>query len=551
MDDDDNSPGFPPYGVLTAALDGVVVIDAQGRVRDWNPAAERLFGYERREVIGREMAELIIPPPLRDAHRTGLRRYVETNEQRMVGRRVELSAMRADGSEFAIELTITLIPGTEPPMFAGFVRDLGAFTARTQESARVQNRMTFLAQAGLVLDRSLDYAETLRALADLTVPGLAQLTVIDLLDERGQFQMAVAASEDQQHAADVEEVRRLRRLDLSGSHPVAIVLRSDDPMLLPEMSGEFLRQIAQGAEHFELMRRLRYHSAIVVPLIARARTLGALSLLRMQGAPSYDENDLALAQELARRAALAVDNARLFESTRDLARTLQQSLIPHAMPEIPGVRVTGRYRAAERGHEVGGDFYDAFSVAENRWGITIGDVCGKGAEAAALTARARYTIRAFADRRPATVLRYLNEAVIREGQDRFLTAIYGAGSIQDGGLRIELAIGGHPIPLILREDGRVDQLGVSGPLIGLVADAEYPSTRFSLGRGDAMVLYTDGLTDAQAPHRILSDADLVELLSGMRGLHGDELAALIEERATEGGAVRDDIALLVVEHATG
>jgi hypothetical protein len=161
-------------------------------------------------------------------------------------------------------------------------------------------------------------------------------------------------------------------LTLHGPHPVAAVLRSGQPVQLPAMTPPFLRDIAAASEHFELMQRLRYHSAIVVPLIARRRALGTLSLPRMEGAPSYNQDDLVLAEELARRAAMAIDNARLFEGTRHIARTLQASLLPQALPGIPGVQMAGRYPAAAADQEVGGDFYDAFGIGDDRWGIVIG-----------------------------------------------------------------------------------------------------------------------------------------------------------------------------------
>jgi hypothetical protein len=224
------------------------------------------------------------------------------------------------------------------------------------------------------------------------------------------------------------------------------------------------RRIAAGSEHFTLMRRLRYRSAIVVPLTARQRVLGTLSLLRLEGAIPYDEDDLILCEDLARRAGLAVDNARLFQATRSLARTLQESLLPASFPEIPGVRITARYRAAEQGQEVGGDFYDAFAVAPGRWGIAIGDVCGKGPRAATITALARYTIRAVADGDAAAVLRLLNQAALRDRVslgDRFLTAVFALATNREGRLELSLAAGGHPPPIVLRADGRTEQPAVA------------------------------------------------------------------------------------------
>jgi len=313
----------------------------------------------------------------------------------------------------------------------------------------------------------------------------------------------------------------------------------------------FQREIAQGDEHYELMRRLGYYSAIVVPLVARRRTLGALSLLRMEGSQAYDQDDLVLAEELGRRAALAVDNARLFESTREFARTLQESLLPRTLPKIPGVRLTARYLAAEQGQEVGGDFYDAFAIAGNRWGIAIGDVCGKGPQAAAVTALARYTIRALAHRGPGTVLRLLNEAIMRNYEtlpERFLTAVFAVASREGPMLAFEVAAGGHPAPFVLRGDGTVEQLASRGMLLGVSPGVRYRSERVVLAPGEAMVLYTDGLTDARAPERILSEDDLAAILGGAGPKDRERLAEYIEEQAAGGVDPRDDIAVLVVEN---
>ncbi len=523
---------------------------ADGLVRDWNPAAEITFGYPRAEAIGRPVAELIIPGPLRAAHRDGLSRYLETGEAKALGRRLELSGMRRDGSEFPVELTLAALPGFDPPMFVGFLRDLsGANLLPSRENVRLQQRMAFLAQTSLVLDRSLDYNETLRTLADLTVPELAQLTVVDLLDDDRSVHTAVAAAADSAHAREIEGMREAHPLTLDASHPVAAVLRSGEPVLLPAMSSAFLRDIAAAGEHFALMRRLRYHSAIVVPLIARRRALGTLSLLRMEGAPSYNQDDLVLAEELARRAAMAIDNARLFEGTRHIARTLQASLLPQALPAIPGVQMAGRYRAAAADQEVGGDFYDAFPIGDDRWGIAIGDVCGKGPEAAALTALARYTIRALGDQAPAQVLSALNDAVLREREEtshRFLTAVFAVARARGGMLHLELAAAGHPPPVVLRRDGSVEHLALGGPLAGVIEHLEYSPAHCVLGPGDTMVLYTDGLTDARAPAHILTDSDVLQLVARGRGMDAAGLAAFLEQGATGGAPPRDDIALLVV-----
>jgi serine phosphatase RsbU (regulator of sigma subunit) len=297
------------------------------------------------------------------------------------------------------------------------------------------------------------------------------------------------------------------------------------------------------------MTRLRYRSAIVVPLMARGRTFGALSLLRMQDDPPYDQGDLLLAETLGRRAALALENRRLYASTRHIARTLQQSLLPRAMPQIPSVRLAARYRAAAEGQYVGGDFYDTFPIGEERWGLAVGDVCGKGPEAAALTALARYTIRAVAEQGPPTVLSLLNDAVLRDQEidNRFLTVLFGEMTAADEGMVLEFACGGHPAPIVRRSAGPVEHVAVRGPLIGVIEGVEYVPARVTLAVGDTLVLYTDGLADARAPEIVLSELDLADLLEEGRDLDGLELAQFLESRATGDADARDDIVVVVLE----
>jgi PAS domain S-box-containing protein len=528
----------------------VIIMGADGMVRDWNPAAEQLFGYSRQEAIGREVADLIIPGTIRSAHRHALARYLETGETTILDRRVELSALHRDGSQLPVELSVTRLPGSGAPLFAAFIRDLQERSRTRQENLRLQGRMTFLAQAGLVLDSSLEFDETLHQLVEMTVPGLAQIAVIDLLEEGGVIKSAVAAAVDPAQARAVETMRQEHPLGLDGSHPVASVLRSGRAILEAEMPPAFQREIAEGPEHFELMRRLGYHSAIVVPLVARQRALGALSLLRLEGSDPYDEDDLVLAEELARRAALAVDNARLFEATRHLARTLQRSLLPHELPPIPGVRVSGRYRAAAQGQEVGGDFYDVFTISQGRWGVAIGDVCGKGPEAASLTSFVRYTLRALAEPDATDALRRLNERVMRDPPslpEELVTVLFAAAWLSGDDLLMQLATAGHPPPLLLRKDGSVERPEISGPLIGLTRSPQYHAAQVRLRPSDALVLYTDGLTDARAPARILDETDLTELLRRSDGRRGDELTEFLEREVTGGGDPRDDIAMLVLE----
>jgi serine phosphatase RsbU (regulator of sigma subunit) len=325
-------------------------------------------------------------------------------------------------------------------------------------------------------------------------------------------------------------------------------------VLIESMSPTFYAGIAQGPHHLETIRRLGYRSAIVVPLVARQNVLGALSLLRIDAPDPYTRDDLVLAVELARRAALAVDNARLFGAMRTLATTLQDSLLPRTIPNIPGVQISTRYRAAAEGQEVGGDFYDVFALDGQLWGLAIGDVCGKGPEAAALTAMARHTVRALAGPDPARVLASLNDALVVHpdvGPGRFLTLLLAIARPESGGLRLSVAAGGHPPAIVRRADDHVDLVPAHGSLLGMSAEVSYGTRECRLEPGDTLVLYTDGLTDARAPAVILSDEDLVGIVARAGGRRGADLAAYLEDAATAGESPRDDIALVVLDVAGG
>lgn len=553
MDAGHQLDGYSAGAVFEAALDAVIVMGSDGRVVDWNDAAEAMFGHARDRALGRTVAELLVPERYRERHRQGLADQLAAGGP--VGRRMELSALHADGRELPVELTVTRVPGVDPPLFVGFVRDLSGVRAAMAERERLERRLAFLAEAGAVLDASLDLGETLERLSLLPVPGMCDVCVIDVLQDGGAIVPVGVAAIDERWAESLRSVREHSPLDPAGPHPVATVLRDGRSLLLPAMTRDFLTSIAGGEEHRELMHRLHYRSAIVTPLFARGRVHGALSILRVSENAPYDGDDLTLAEELARRAAIAVDNARLYEATRHVAVTLQETLLPHSLPDLPGARLLASYRAASEAQQVGGDFYDAFALADGGFGLVIGDVCGKGPEAAALTALARFTIRGTASRDPdpEVVLRVLNDTVRREQADsgRFLTAIFAAARPEGGRLRVSLACGGHPRPLLARADGTTEPVAAAGSLIGIYAEIRLDTVEVSLDPGDTLVLYTDGITDAGAPDRILSEDDLAELIAAAGDREPETIAGVLERTALSFGPPRDDIALLLVSCSPG
>ena len=236
------------------------------------------------------------------------------------------------------------------------------------------------------------------------------------------------------------------------------------------------------------------------------------------------------------------------ERARTLARTLQQTLIPPALPHIPGLEMSARYHPAGDGTEVGGDFYDVFPAARDEWVLVIGDVCGKGAEAAVVTALARYTIRGLAvgqDDSPSHILSQLNDVLLNQGSGRFVSLVLGLLVREDDGWRLDLAGGGHPPALLLR-DGRAEAVLVGGSLLGLFPDATVEEISMRLAPDDLLVFFTDGVTEARRGREFFGDDRLRDgvAMSGTADQLADSLLAEVLD--FQGGRAADDIAVLVL-----
>jgi len=420
---------------------------------------------------------------------------------------------------------------------------LQALTAKLERERR---RIAFLARVGsALLAASLDYEETLARTAELAVPELGDLCLIDLVGpDRSLRRLAVAgAGEAAVVAAQPCEHPPAR----TGSRPLLDVLALGKPLLIPVAPDSLLVAMAdEGADLAQLRRWVR--SYMCVPLVAGGRTLGAISFAAAT-AGRFGHGDLLLAEELCRRAALALENARLYARQRDIAHTLQQSLLPARLPEIPGLEIAARYLPGGE-DEVGGDFYDLFRIGRD-WAVVMGDVCGRGPQAAALTALARHTIRADAayEPTPRRVLRRLNRAVLRQDHEpRLMTVAYLR--LRMGRRRVDglLASGGHPPPLILRCDGQVEEVSCAGTLIGAFPEIELGERSLRLHPGDALLLYTDGLTEARRARELLGPARLQALLRGCAGLSAAAIIERLERGLADflGAPGQDDVALLAL-----
>ncbi len=286
----------------------------------------------------------------------------------------------------------------------------------------------------------------------------------------------------------------------------------------------------------------------MIPLTAYGRPLGAMSIAFFADTP-VDADVRSLLVTLGERCGQALERAELYEYQRHIATTLQDSLLPAALPVIPGVEIAARYRAGTAAMEVGGDFYDVFPCGD-AWLVIIGDVCGRDAEAAALTALARHTIRAFAQHlsRPGELLELLNEAIIAGGAPlgtRLVTAACLFIERDGADVNVTAAVAGHPPPLILRRGGAVEPITTTGPLLGYVEDAEIRETTDRLRVGEGLLLYTDGLTEARRGSDFFGETRLHELLGALTAESSDAVAA----GEADAERIADDIVAAVTAHA--
>jgi PAS domain S-box-containing protein len=439
-----------------------------------------------------------------------------------------------------------------------FVMELAKRASLSIDNARLHGdleargaELEFLASASAALDRSLDLDRTLQSVADLAVPYLADGCMVDLLDDTGVIRRVASASSDPSIRAILKRLQS-HELDLEGSHPIATAMRTGELQVVEEITDELRKSWARDDAYLEDVRAWPGRAAVVAPMRARGRMLGAIALASF-GERRFTPQVVATIEELARRAAVAVDNARLYGERSYIASRLQQSLLPPHLPDVPGLEIAARFRPAGEAYDVGGDFYDIFETGLGSWAIALGDVCGKGPDAAALTALARHTLRATAIRaklRPEHILTVLNDVLIAEApSQQFLTVTYADLRIADSGTEATVASAGHPLPLLLRGDGRVEHVGDSGTLLGVVPDPELSATELELSPGDTLVFYTDGVTEARTREGLFGHEGLRSTVSACAGCDAAEVAERIENTLLDVQVERprDDIAIVVVQ----
>jgi PAS domain S-box-containing protein len=546
---------------------GAAQVGIDGRWLRVNQRLAEIVGYEPDELLETTFQEITHPDDL-EGDLAQVKRLLAGELQTYV---LEKRYLRKDGSTVWVNLTVSLVRDAsgEPAYFIAAVEDISARKQTEEErdlllvkeqlaraeAVEARRRLALLAAAGPALSASLDYAKTLEGITRLLVPELADWCLLDVVEEDGSIKQLAAAHADPEKEDLLTRLREHRRFGEDDPGSTSEVLRTGKSVLLPDLPDTtFYEQALGGGEHLDILLRLEPRSLMCVPLLARGRTIGAVTLASSRPERRYGEEDLALAEDLAYRCALAADNARLYRDRSEIASVLQRSLLPPHLPEIPGVEVGAEYLPVGEANEVGGDFYDVINTVEDGWVCSIGDVRGKGVEAASVTALARYTIRAVTmrDDRPSEVLAALNEAMLRQlPEDRFCSAACLRLEPEDGlsGVGLEVSRAGHPAPLLVRPDAPVEEVGCSGRVLGVFDDAELGESSLRLMPGEALVLYTDGVTEARSPDGdFFGEERLRHLLRSCSGHDAASIAARVKDVVLDfqEGDPRDDLAVLVL-----
>jgi PAS domain S-box-containing protein len=677
--------------ILDRAHNAAILMDEQGVVTYWNPSAERVFGLSREHAVGRRVVDLIVPERLREAHLAGLQRFLADGTGPVLDQRIEIAALRADGSEFPVEITISAYREEERWFFHAFVQDIservhgehdrerlveelraalrgserrfdaivGSLTdpvtirdrehrfvyanraalahlgfdsweqlretapaaimsdylvcdehgeevamhdipsvrllrgedaeplliqtihresgvqhwnllkaaplldergeidatimiiEDVTEQRRAQLRNSFLVEAGTALASSLDYEQTLRNVAELAVPGIADWCAVDLVDQDGDRTTVAVAHVDRERLSLAEALRDYVPEQLDPNEGLGRVLLTGEATVYPEITDEMLAAAAVDARHLELLRAVGFRSVLIVPMRLGERILGAMTLVSAESVRTLDRFDQELAEQVAARAAVAIENSRLYSERSAIARTLQHNLLPEQLPEVPGYDIGSIYLPAVETSMVGGDFYDIWE-AQGRWMIVIGDVTGKGIEAAALTSLARHTLRAASEfeSSPAALLSFVDATL----KKRPILSVCTALCIALDGDAATLAVGGHPLPLHMTADG-VEEVGEHGPLLGAFPGARWGDSTLRITPGSTLLAYTDGITDARggregrfglgrlfstlAPLADRPAAEVIDVLARrldefQTGTHTDDTAAIALHRGTDG-----------------
>ncbi|MEU9984578.1 SpoIIE family protein phosphatase [Streptomyces sp. NPDC050856] len=533
---------------------GLAVMDTELRYIAVNPALERLNGLPAAEHLGRFVGEVLTFLDV-GAVEAAMRRVLATGEplldQYTVGR------LPADpGSERAWSVSTYRLEdrGGQVLGLATSVVDVTDRHRAAAEAERARHRLTVIADASARIGTTLDLEQTAHELAVVAVPELADFAAVDVLDAALEGRndqrsggaavfraLAVATAYPTFATEAADPPGDLVRYD--ADRLIAQCVRTGRPVVVPRVQERHLARIARDSRAAGLLARAGAHSYMAVPLIARGEVLGAVDLIRARNPLPFQPDDVALACELASRAAVCIDNARWYQRQRTTALALQRSLLPQAPPRVRGLDIACRYQPAGTVSEIGGDWYDVLPLASGNTALVVGDVMGSGINAAAAMGRLRTATQTLAglDLAPDQVLRHLDR-ITTELDPYIATCVYAVH--EPDASRCHLAVAGHLPPVLVRAGLPPELLDLpAGAPLG-VGGVPFRTTTVDMRPGDRLLLYTDGLVETREDD---IDTRLAELLSLLGDAAHEDIEATCERLLTtlRRTGDHDDVALLV------
>ncbi|WP_344414129.1 SpoIIE family protein phosphatase [Amycolatopsis minnesotensis] len=545
--------------LFAAAGAGVYAVDGEGVVIACNPWAERVLGYAPGALIGVD-AHRVLDPRAGDGR--GLPPQRSVLEDVALGKRASgdrAILVRADGSALQVWWTAAPLP-PEAGHGQGVVVVFHDASARRERDDRRADRyahsetmreqaeydlaqITWLSEVTLAMVTTLDADEALRRLVRLLVPRLADTAVIHDVNGRALRRVAWA-----HHVPDVLPPDPAARGGSLPDHPahaaaLARVLRGAgvQTVAVPPAAGADLLSVVEAVE------------TLVIPLRLRATTFGALTLARAAASPPFNEALRAVAEEVARRAALGLDNTRLHADQADIAATLQRALLTE-LPTVPGLALAAHYQPAQSAAEVGGDWYDAFPLDNGDIAVVIGDVTGHDIQAASRMSELRNMLRALAvdraEESPGQILRRLDTAQARLTLADSATAVLARlHPGPDGSWELSWSVAGHPPPLLITAEGTATYLtGPHAMLLGVRPTQPRPTEHRTLPPGATLILYSDGLIESRTQD---IDTGLTRLRQHACAHHGLPLSELCAKLARDLGDTRDDLTLIATRTPPG
>ncbi|MBN0043037.1 SpoIIE family protein phosphatase [Streptomyces actuosus] len=542
-------------GLFARSPVGIAVLDTQLRFLRVNPALEKMNGLPESAHIGRRLSQLLPEVNARDMEEA-MQSVVDSGQPVLDRRRVGRTPADPDHDRvWSCSYVRVEDPGNRPIGVIASLLDITDQQRAHTEAEAGRRRLALLSEASIRVGSTLELERTAQELADLAVPALGDAATVDVLDTLAR------GDEPGPGLAGGISLRRLGKAPLSGSPvtdmlaplgrtlvfpataPYTLALSERRPFLLARMDAQSIAPAARHSSRPTQLLEVGAHSFMMVPLVARDLALGVATFYRTRAGAPFDGDDVALASQLAARAAVSIDNARLYHREHDTAVTLQRSMLPQHITPPTGIEVAHRYLPASDANEVGGDWYDVLSLPGGRAALLIGDVMGHGITAAAVMGRLSAGIRTLArlDLEPREILAQLEAALDDLAEPMLATLLYAVVDPATGHCRLTRA--GHPPPALITPDGDVRLLDLPPGVPLGVGGARYTTTDHVLAPGSVLVLYTDGLIESRGTDIDERLAELTYTLAepfpSLDALCDSLLARLMPASAD------DDIALLV------